>query len=90
MWPFNREHVLFRTKRPPFRVPEWAVGALVQHKGKLYRVTRWRELPPVKLERGGSLHEWEVIGRKASDKEVREELARGAESLLRNEDTGDE
>ncbi len=86
-WPFNRESVLFRTKRPPFRVPEWAVGALVEHKGKLYRVTRWRELPPLTLERGGSVSEWEVIGRRASGREVREELAKGAESLLRREDT---
>lgn len=89
VWPFDREKVLFRTKRSPFRVPEWSVGALVEHKGKLYRVTRWKELPPVTLERGGSVYEWEVIGRKASDKEVREELAKGAESLLRHQDADD-
>jgi hypothetical protein len=87
VWPFDRERVLFRTKRSPFRVPEWAVGALVEHRGKLYRVTRWRELPPVPLERGGSVNEWEVIGRKASGKEVRDELAKAAESLLRRDDT---
>jgi hypothetical protein len=84
---FNRERVLFRTHQPPFRAPELAAGSLVQHEGTLYRVTRWNELPPVTLERGGSVHEWEVFGRKASGKEVREELARGAESLLREEDT---
>jgi hypothetical protein len=56
----------------------------VDLEGTLYRLTRWRELPPVALERGGSVHEWEVMGRKASDREVQEELARGAESLLRD------
>jgi hypothetical protein len=82
---FNRERLLFRSHQPPFRVPEWAVGALVDHEGTVYRVTRWTELPPVALERGGSVYEWEVMGRKASGGEVREELARGAESLLRDE-----
>jgi len=62
------------------------VGALVDVGGTLYRVTRWNELRPVTLERGGTVREWEVLGRKASDKEIREELARGAETLLRDED----
>jgi hypothetical protein len=82
---FNRERVLFRTHQPPFRSPEWAVGALVGREGALYRITRWRELPPITLERGGSVHEWEVRGRKASGREVREELAKGAQSLLQDE-----
>jgi hypothetical protein len=82
---FNRERALFRTHQAPFRSPEWAVGALVDQEGALYRVTRWRELPTIPLERGGSVHEWEVMGRKASSREVREELARGAESLLHDE-----
>jgi hypothetical protein len=87
---FNRERALFRTKRPPFRVPEWAVGSLVAHEGTLYRITRWRELPPVTFGRGGSAREWEVRGRKASGKEVQEELAKGAQSLLgEGEDAGD-
>ena len=80
--------MLFRSHQPPFRAPEWAVGALVEHEGTLYQITRWRELPPVALERGGSVYEWEVLGRKASGKEVREELAKGAESLLRGKDAG--
>jgi hypothetical protein len=88
VWPFNREHVLFRTHRAPFRAPEWAVGALVDHEGTLYRITRWRELRTVTLERGGSVQEWEVLGREASGREIREELAKGAESLLRDEDSG--
>lgn len=83
---FNRERALFRTHRPLFRAPEWAVGALVDQEGTLYRITRWRELPPVALERGGSVREWEVMGRKASGGEVRDELARGAQSLLREGD----
>lgn len=82
----NREQVLFRTHRPPFRAPEWTVGALVDHEGTLFRITHWKELRPVALERGGSVREWEVRGRKASSKDIREELAKGAESLLREAD----
>jgi len=52
-----REKALFRTHRPPFKTPEWAVGAVVQHQGALYRVTRWQELRPVPLNRGGSVGE---------------------------------
>jgi len=59
----------------------------VELKGTLYRVTSWRELRPITLDRGGTLREWEVIGRKASGRQVREELARSAESLLLEEDT---
>jgi len=86
VWPFDRERLLFRTHQAPFQAPQWAVGALVDVGGTLHRVIRWRELRPVTLERGGTVREWEVIGRKASGKAVREELARGAESLLRDED----
>jgi hypothetical protein len=85
-WLFKRERVLFRTHRTPFRAPDWAVGALVDHRGRLYRITRWRESRVITLERGGSVVEWEVLGRKASGKEIRDELAQGAESLLRDED----
>ena len=52
---------------------------MVQHEGELYRVTRWVELRPVPLERGGSVGQWEVWGRKLSDREVRKELADVAE-----------
>jgi hypothetical protein len=81
-WRFNRERVLFRTHQAPFRAPQWAVGALVEHEGTLYRITRWKELRPITLDRGGSVYEWEVLGRKASGREVREDLARSAQSLL--------
>ena len=84
-WLFNRERVLFHTHQAPFRAPQWAVGALVEHEGTLYRITKWKELRPISLVRGGSVFEWEVLGRKASGKEVREELARSAQSLLRDE-----
>lgn len=57
----------------------------MEHEGALYRITRWRELRPVPLERGGSVFEWEVLGRKASGREVREELAKSAQSLLSGE-----
>jgi hypothetical protein len=85
-WPFSRERLLFRTHQAPFQAKQWAVGALLDQEGTLYRVTRWNELRPITLDRGGTLREWEVWGRKASGREVREELARGAESLLRDGD----
>jgi hypothetical protein len=85
-WSFAREKVLVRTHRAPFQAPQWAVGALVDKDGTLYRVTQWRELRPITLDRGGTLREWEVLGRKASGREVQEELARGAQSLLQDED----
>jgi hypothetical protein len=83
-WPLCRERVLFRTHQAPFQATQWVVGALVDQDGALYRVTRWNELRPITLDRGGTLREWQVWGRKASGREVREELARGAESLLRD------
>ena len=52
--------------------PQWAVGALVEHEGTLYRITKCKELRPISLVRGGSVLEWEVLGRKASGKEVQE------------------
>jgi hypothetical protein len=82
----SREKVLFRTHQAPFQAPQWAVGSFVDHEGTLYRVTRWRELRPISLDRGGMLREWEVSGRKASSKEVVDDLVSGAESLLRDED----
>jgi hypothetical protein len=83
---FRRERALFRSHRSLSGAPEWALGALVEHEGTVYRVTRWRELPPVSLDRGGSVREWEVWGRKASSQEVRDELAGAAQTLLKEED----
>jgi hypothetical protein len=58
------------------------VGQLVDDNGRLFRVTRWVELRPVHLERGGSVGQWEVWGRPVSDQELEEEVARAAERLL--------
>lgn len=78
----NREKALFRTHDAPFNRPEWEVGEIVDHKGKLYRVTRWLELPPIKLHRGGSLKVWEIWGRVVTDDELEEDLDRAARELL--------
>ena len=84
-WSRNRERLLFTTLEPPFRRPEWAVGQLVDHKGRIHRVTQWIELRAVLLERGGSVRQWEVWGRPVSDRELREELDGAAERLLSEE-----
>ena len=81
-WLRRRERLLFRTHEPPFRSPDWAVGQLLEHEGRLYRVTRWVELRPVPLERGGSVGEWEVWGRPVSDRELRDEVDKAADQIL--------
>ncbi len=85
-WLRRRERLLFRTHESPFGNPAWAVGRILQYEGELYRVTRWVELRPVLLERGGSVGEWEVWGRKMSEREVRRELADVEDQML---DKGD-
>jgi hypothetical protein len=82
VWLRGRERPLFRTHQPPFRAGEWAIGKVVQHEGGLYRVTKWMELRPVPLERGGSVGEWEVWGSKLSGRQVRKELLDAAERML--------
>lgn len=77
---------MFRTHQPPFKVPEWSVGQVVQHEGRLYQVTRWVELRRVQLDRGGSVGHWEVWGRRLTDREIREEMAEAAERILTGED----
>jgi len=74
-----------RTHEPPSRQPAWEVGQLVQQEGRFYRVSRWAELRPVLLERGGSVGEWEVWGRRVSDREVRRELEKAADQMLGGE-----
>jgi hypothetical protein len=54
----------------------------LQHEGRLYRVSRWVELRPVPLERGGSVGEWEIWGRRVSGRELRRELAGAADRIL--------
>ena len=80
-WRRRREKALFSTHQPPFRSPEWAVGQVVQHDGRLYRVTRWAELAPVYLRRGGSVGEWEVWGKRLSNQEMRQEVLDAAERI---------
>jgi hypothetical protein len=77
-----RERVLFQTHQPPFRSPSWAAGQVLQHEGRFYRVTRWVELRPVALERGGSVREWQLWGRRVSDRQMRREVVSAAEAIL--------
>jgi len=84
-WLSKRERALFITADPPFQRPEWAVGQLVDHQGRVYRVTRWVELRPVRLERGGSVRQWEVWGRPLSGRRLRKELSGAAERMLSEE-----
>lgn len=78
----DRDRLLFTTHRGPSRAPEWAVGSVVEREGRLYRVTQWREGRMVPLERGGSVREWEVHGRKVSADDVRDDLAEAAGRFL--------
>lgn len=78
----KRERALFRTHDAPFNRPEWQVGELIDRDGKVYQVTKWLELPALRLHRGGSVKEWEVWGRRVSDKEIREGVERAAGRLL--------
>jgi hypothetical protein len=80
-----RDRALFQTHQPPFRSPSWAVGQVVPHEGRLYRVTRWVELRPVPLERGGSVGQWEVRGRRVSERRLRREVVSAAEAILGGE-----
>jgi hypothetical protein len=77
-----RGRPLFRTHEPPFRAPHLAEGRTIEHEGRLYRVTRWVELPPVRLERGGSVGEWEVWGHRVSERRLRREVLGAAEAIL--------
>jgi len=54
----------------------------VQHEGALYRVTRWEELRPVPLKRGGSVGEWQVWGKRLTDEEISRGVADAAERML--------
>lgn len=84
----SRERLLFSTHEPPFRSSVWAVGQVAQHAGRFYLVTRWVELRPIALERGGSVGEWEVWGRRVSDRQIRREVVSAAEAILRPEAGG--
>jgi hypothetical protein len=78
----KRGRFLFTTHDPPSRTADLAVGQVVEHEGRLYRITLWEELPPVPLERGGSVGEWAVWGRRISARRLRREVVDAAEAIL--------
>jgi hypothetical protein len=88
IWKRIRERRVLTVHEAPYQHAEWAVGEVLQHEGRLYEVTRWVELPPVSLARGGSVGEWEIWGIELSDKETRERLLRETERFLRGEGNG--
>lgn len=85
-----RERVLFLTHQAPFSAPAWAAGQVVQLAGRFYRVTRWVELRHVALERGGSVAQWQVWGRRVSDRQLRREVVSAAEAILGGKGTSEE
>ena len=78
----RRGRYLFTTHEPPSRASDLAVGQVVEHDGRLYRITMWEELPPVALERGGSVREWAVWGKRISTRRLRREVVDAAEAIL--------
>ena len=78
------ERPLFSTVEAPASAAAsaWAVGQVIQHGGRFYRVSRWVELRPVPLDRGGSVRQWEVWGRRVSDRQIRREVVSAAEAIL--------
>lgn len=82
-----RERPLFRTHRAPFQALEWAPDELVAHEGALFKVTRWEELAVTHLSRGGSVGEWEVWGRPATDEEVAATASAAVERILSDTDS---
>ncbi len=85
----RRERLLFVRHKPQSRSPACAVGQVLEHQGSLYRVTRWAESRPVALERGGSVGQWEVWGRRVSDRQIRRELVSAAEAFLDDSQGGE-
>lgn len=83
----SRERHLFDTHKPPFRSREWGIGRVVEHEGRLYRVTKWVVLPSVALDRGGSVGQWEVWGRRVSDRQIKQDVVSAAQAILGDSDT---
>jgi hypothetical protein len=79
------ERLVFTTYKPPDRAPEWEIGRVVEREGRFYRVTRWEEGRMVPLERGGSVREWRVWGRKVSSEEVCDDLADAVSRFLEDQ-----
>lgn len=78
----SNERPLFRTHHTELQDPASAVGALVDHEGTLFVLTRREELPPVPLNRGGSVREWQVYGVPADPDAVEAAIGRAAERIL--------
>jgi hypothetical protein len=75
LWRLQGERLLFRTYKPVFQEPERDVGRIVDHDGRFYLITRRVEGRPVRLQRGGSVEEWQVWGRPAKTEELRDRAA---------------
>lgn len=58
------------------------MGETLPWRGRLYRVTRWEEVAPVTLERGGTTKTWDVWGHPLSEREVQAELDRATAAIL--------
>jgi len=78
----KREKALLLSHKDPATSPHLAVGRPLDVEGRLYVITRWRELPPVALARGGSTREWEIWGRPLNDAEVNEALSAALQQIL--------
>lgn len=78
----KKGRLLFTTHEPPSRDGDLAVGRIIEHDDRLYRITVWVELPPVPLERGGSVGEWQIWGRRLSKRRLRREVVGAAEEIL--------
>ncbi len=78
----RKGRLLFTTHEPPSRRGDLAVGRIIEHDGRIYRIGEWVELPPVPLERGGSVGEWEIWGRRVSKRRLRQEVVGAAEAIL--------
>lgn len=78
----RKGRLLFTTHEPPFRDGDLAAGRITEHEGRFYRITLWVELPPVPLERGGSVGEWQIWGRRVSKSRLRREVVGAAEAIL--------
>jgi hypothetical protein len=78
----RKGRLLFTTHEPPFRAGDSAVGRIIPHEGRFYQITAWVELRPVPLERGGSVGEWAIWGRRVSKRRLRREVVGAAEAIL--------
>ena len=86
----RKERLLFVSPKPASRSPASAVGQVLEHQGRLYRVTRWVEARPVALERGGSVGQWEVWGRRISNRQIRREIVSAAQAVLDDSQGGED